>query len=517
MRRLLLLLLASLAVLALPATAHGYTFYEWDTEEPPRGLGITGDTLHFGLPAGQVGQSTLRGVQTSAAVAGGTTASAFAPAANGTDLWFLDDGVDKVGRITPGAPPVLLTNAIPLANDLTADANGNAWVASGIGDVFCVRSVGTTQLWGTPVLGQEKIATGRDGTVWLTAAGAIARIVPGATCSDFPAIHAWSLPAGITALDIVAAPTGNDLYLAGANGLVRVRPNSETPNATPTFTPIAGTGKPVAVASNASGVWWVDADNGRIGRYVPATDTVTEWALPRGSGRPSAVSLASDGSVWYVSQLDSRIGRFSEETGPQGPTGPAGPTGPTGPAGPTGPTGPAGPSGPAGPAGPTGPGGPQGNPGAKGDAGAQGPQGETGATVQGSAGAQGPAGPSGPSGPRGATGPAGERGKTGPAAKIPSIRCRLSGSRVTCRVVSKGGGGSGGGGGTGGGTNTGGGEGLRLRLSRASTVYASGSSAAKSNRTTVRLKTRRKITPGNYTLVVGMGKDVTVRVSMRLR
>ena len=58
-----------------------------------------------GCPAGQLGQSTLRGVQTSAAVAGGTTASAFAPAADGTDLWFLDDGVDKVGRITPGARP----------------------------------------------------------------------------------------------------------------------------------------------------------------------------------------------------------------------------------------------------------------------------------------------------------------------------------------------------------------------------------------------------------------------------
>ena len=97
-----------------PAAAHGYTFYEWDTAAPPRGIGIVGDTLHFGLPSGQLGQSTLRGVQTSVAVAGGTTASAFAPAANGTDLWFLDDGADKVGRITPGAPPVLLTNALPL-------------------------------------------------------------------------------------------------------------------------------------------------------------------------------------------------------------------------------------------------------------------------------------------------------------------------------------------------------------------------------------------------------------------
>ena len=155
MRRLLPLL-ACLALLALPSAAHAYTFYEWDTEGPPRGIGVVGDALQFGLPSGQLGQSTLRGVQTSAAVAGGTTASAFARAVNGTDLWFLDDGADKVGRITPGAPPVLLTNALPLPNDLTADANGNVWVASGSGDVYCVRSVGTTQMWGTPVPGQRR-------------------------------------------------------------------------------------------------------------------------------------------------------------------------------------------------------------------------------------------------------------------------------------------------------------------------------------------------------------------------
>ena len=353
MRRFLPLL-ASLVLLALPSAAQAYTFYEWDTAPTPRGLGIVGDTLHFGLPSGQLGQSTLRGVQTSAAVAGGTTTSAFARAANGTDLWFLDDGVDKVGRITPGAPPVLLTNAIPLANDLTADANGNVWVASGVGDVFCVRSVGTSQMWSTPVPGQEKIATGRDGTVWFTAAGAIARIAPGATCSDFPTIHAWSLPAGITAVDIVAAPTGSDLYLASTNGLVRVRPNAETPTAIPTFTPIAGTGEPVAVESNASGVWWADSDNQRIGRYVPATETVTEWALPRGSGRPSALSLAADGSVWYVSQLDRRLGRFSEETGAPGAPGTPGAPGAPGTPG------------------------AQGNPGAPGNPGAQGNPGATG-------------------------------------------------------------------------------------------------------------------------------------------
>ena len=65
--------------------------------------------------------------------------------------------------------------------------------------------------------------------------------------------------------------------------------------------------------SDATGVWWVDSVNKRIGRF--AATVVTEWALPRGSGTPNEFTLARDGSVWYTSKADDRLGRFSEETG----------------------------------------------------------------------------------------------------------------------------------------------------------------------------------------------------------
>jgi streptogramin lyase len=234
MRRLLLLL-ASLAALALPATAHGYTFYEWDTAGPPRGLGIIANTLQFGLPSGQLGQSTLRGVQTSATVAGGTTASAFAPGPTGADLWFVDDGADKVGRITPGAPPVLLTNTIANAVDLASGSDGNVWVATGGAEIYCVTPVGASKMWGAPpVYPPERLASGRNGAVWFISTGSnrVGSIAPGgaASCStDFPIYGGWTLPEGTAPVDIVAAPTGNDLYVAGANGLVRVTPNPAGP------------------------------------------------------------------------------------------------------------------------------------------------------------------------------------------------------------------------------------------------------------------------------------------------
>ena len=135
--------------------------------------------------------------------------------------------------------------------------------------------------------------------------------------------------------------------------------------------------------------------------------------------------------------------------------------------------------------------------------------------MQGSAGTAGPAGATGPRGASGAR-PARPARQDRRRGQDPRISCRLSGSRVTCRVVAAKGG-SGGSGGNGGGTNTGGGEGLRLRLSRASRLYATGSRAAKSKRTNVRLHGLRKVERGKYTLAVDIGDDVTVRIPITLR
>ena len=130
-----------------------------------------------------------------------------------------------------------------------------------------------------------------------------------------------------------------------------------------------------------------------------------------------------------------------------------------------------------------------------------------------------PARPAPPVRARGATGAPGcgraarqDRGR----GQDRKITCKLSGSKVTCKVGSKRGSGGSGGSNTGGGTDTGGGEGLRLRLSRSSKLYATGSRAASSHRTTVRMHALRSLKAGKYTLVVSVGDGVTIRIPMRL-
>jgi hypothetical protein len=321
----------------------------------------------------------------------------------------------------------------------------------------------------------------------------VARLVPSA-CGAAPAINVYTFP-GLAPGDIAPAATGNDLWVAGADRLARLIPVAGSPAQPPALVAFPDLGSPRYVHVNAAGVWWTDTANRRIGRYDGTT--FFQYAAPRGYGAPGEFQLASDGSLWYTTNGNA-IGRFSEETGAQGPEGPAGTPGAPGEQGPAGTPG------------------TQGATGATGEKGEKGDKGDPGPALLGSPGLpgpQGPQGPAGPTGPRGATGAQGPRGKTGPAAKIPKISCKLSGTKVTCKVSSsRGSGGSGGGGG-----NTGGGEGLRLRLSRSGKLYATGGRAAKSTRTTVRLHALRKVKAGKYVLAVDVGENATVRLTLRLR
>jgi hypothetical protein len=96
--------------------------------------------------------------------------------------------------------------------------------------------------------------------------------------------------------------------------------------------------------------------------------------------------------------------------------------------------------------------------------------------------------------------------------RIPKISCKLRGSRVTCRVVVR----HGGGGSNGGGGSVGGGESrVHLSLTRGGRVYARATRRAK-GRSTVRLHRVRRVRAGRYTLVVTLGHAATVRVPMRI-
>jgi hypothetical protein len=93
--------------------------------------------------------------------------------------------------------------------------------------------------------------------------------------------------------------------------------------------------------------------------------------------------------------------------------------------------------------------------------------------------------------------------------RIPKISCKLRGAKVTCRVVAASGGGNGGG------TVGGGASRVQLSLTRGGRVYARATRVSRGS-STVRLHRVRRVRAGRYTLVVTLGRTVTVRVAMRI-
>jgi hypothetical protein len=293
--------------------------------------------------------------------------------------------------------------------------------------------------------------------------------VPGPGCSP-PAITTYDFAAPAA----LAAAGGGDMYVASAAGLASVHANG----ASLTTTPVVGLGTSDVTAMHdaADGsAWYVDGPDGRIGR-VTGSAVAVEYALPRTMpDNPTEFTFTADKALWFTGSDGTPtdlIGRFSEETGLPGQDGQDGTNGADGTDGRNGAQGPAGPQGAGGAAGA------QGVPGLRGGTGPQGPQGERG-----------------------------KRGKTG-VVSVPRIKCKLSGTKVTCKVVS-------GSGGNGGGSVGGGESRVHLSLQRGGRVYARATREATGTRD-VRLRSLRRVRTGRYTLVVRLGHGVTVRMAMRI-
>jgi virginiamycin B lyase len=203
-------------------------------------------------------------------------------------LWFAEKDADKLGRLTPGNPPVIDEFDLP----------------AGFTDPF-------------------NITVGPDNKIWATAtngAPAVVRIDP-ANTADFDGMGGYGLsgaPAGIA-----AGPDGK-VWLGSQGGiLARIDPatmNEET------VSDIDVTGFNVRnLAPGPDGNVWVTDFGGKVARVTPAGDD-TQFDVP-GEGAWDILT-GPDGNLWYTAPEgnDSYVGRITPAgvVGPQYPTTDAG-------------------------------------------------------------------------------------------------------------------------------------------------------------------------------------------------
>jgi streptogramin lyase len=238
---------------------------------------------------------------------------------NGPDgnVWFTEESLGGVGRITPGAVITEFTAGFPTGSPrgIVSGPDGNLWVAMAGGDGAIAKVTKAGEVTEYPVTtpgDPTEIAVGPDNNLWYTdpAANLVGRITPDGSITEFTdGLTAAAAPTGIA-----KGPDGALWFTeADAGRIGRIT----TSGVISEFSSgISGSSSPQDIEKGPDGnLWFTEkADPGAIGRITP-TGNVTEFTdgLTPNSG-PHGIAAGPDGNLWFTeSASPGRIGRISTE------------------------------------------------------------------------------------------------------------------------------------------------------------------------------------------------------------
>ena len=243
-----------------------------------------GEVAHFALPDGSQPEGIAAG-------------------ADG-NLWFAENGADKIGRITPGGVVSEFALPTPAARPMqvTAGPDGNVWFTeSRPGNIGRITADGTVTEF--PVCDYCRpwgIAAGPEGAVWFTLPGAegVGRITPSGQITRFP------LAVGPNAPALIATGSDGNLWIAD-KGLVREEPTIGqivrlTPAGESTLfkvpTPVENF-RPTSIAPGPDGALWFGGSGPGLGR-IDVAGRFTEFPLPH-FGEIDTIVAGPDGNIWF--------------------------------------------------------------------------------------------------------------------------------------------------------------------------------------------------------------------------
>ena len=247
--------------------------------------------------------------------AGITAGAAVVAITQGPDgnMWFTEEGIDKIGRIT-------LAGVVTEFGGLTAGAqprgiargpDGNLWFAENggnrIGRIDPTTGVITEFSAGiTAGANPRSITAGPDGNLWFTEEGLdqIGRITLAGVVTEFGGLTPGSFPVGIT-----AGPDGNLWFTENVgNRIGRITPAGVVTEFSAGITPGALL---LFITGGPDGnLWFTEQTLDQIGRITPA-GAVTEFGGLTAGAHPQGITAGSDGNLWYTEALGDAIGRMT--------------------------------------------------------------------------------------------------------------------------------------------------------------------------------------------------------------
>jgi streptogramin lyase len=278
------------------------------SESSPEGIAAGPDSALWFLEngVGRVGRITTSGVITEYSAPALVATGIFVGIVTGPDgnIWFVEPVSNAIGRITPDGVltefPLPTSNAIP--NSVIVGPDGSLWFAEGAS-----RKIGRITVNGSitelpvPLVGPNGLATGPDSNLWVSELNGIARFSLAGEVKEFP------LP-GPEPSNIVAGPDGN-LWFATYKGnqIYRIRTSGEITGFT---VPTPGSIPSNVTAGPDGNVWFTEAEGNKIGRITP-DGVITEIPVPTPSAGPAGITTGPDGNIWFTEIGAGQIGRLT--------------------------------------------------------------------------------------------------------------------------------------------------------------------------------------------------------------
>ena len=229
-------------------------------------------------------------------------------------LWFTEKAIDKIGRVTPGNPPLIEEFALPAGFtdpfNITVGPDNKIWFtcSNGAGAVCRINPADTSDKQGHggyAVTTQAGIAAGPDGKIWLgDQGGKVVRINPSdmleETISDIDLT-------GFNVRNLTAGPDGNVWVTDFGGQIGRVTPAGSVT----AFNPAGDAAWDIITGPD--GNLWYTAPEGadtKIGRVTPAGDVGLQYsATPVGDQR--GITVGPDGALWFAQAFANSIGRMT--------------------------------------------------------------------------------------------------------------------------------------------------------------------------------------------------------------
>lgn len=230
-------------------------------------------------------------------------------------LWFTEKTANKIGRVTPGNPPVIdefdLPTGFTTPFNITVGHDNKIWFTCSNGaPALCRIDPGNTSATqgqgGYGASGAPAgIAAGPDGAMWLGSQGGTVIRADAGAMTELPASD-FTLT-GFNIRNLAPGPDGNVWVTDFGGQIARVTP---TGTVSPFDVPGDGTWD---IVSGPDGNLWYTAPEGndsKIGRITPAGEFGTQFDVTD-AGDQLGITVGPDGAFWFAQAVANNIGRMT--------------------------------------------------------------------------------------------------------------------------------------------------------------------------------------------------------------